>query len=48
MSTETQTEQEIEDKDMADPMRKCCVTGVGWCWMQDGEIMEVIATDDDG
>jgi hypothetical protein len=27
--------------------RQCYVTGVGWCWMQDGEIIEVIATEEE-
>lgn len=29
------------------PAVQCYVTGVGWCWMRDGEIMEVIATEEE-
>jgi hypothetical protein len=28
-------------------MYKAYVTGVGWCWMQDGEIIEVIETEEE-
>ena len=27
--------------------QKAYVTGVGWCWMNDGDIIEVIESEDD-
>ena len=28
-------------------MYKAYVTGIGWCWIEDGEIIEVISSDEE-
>jgi hypothetical protein len=28
-------------------MSKQYVTGIGWCWVEDGEVIEIIETDEE-